>query len=161
MNLTHTPGCIPTHLFHSSLFFSPFLLSLFPSAQSLPYALGTMALRLEAPVYVALSLASLCCVCLAAVNSGSSTSLSGLLPPYDELYYRGVRAYFSEDWEKAAEFIELSISTREALRKIRRKCHDDCSTAGDEIVARLGSLQHSCQFFTITKQPNQAEKVAR
>ncbi|XP_017339962.1 prolyl 3-hydroxylase 3 [Ictalurus punctatus] len=96
-----------------------------------------MALRLEAPVYVALSLASLCCVCLAAVNSGSSTSLSGLLPPYDELYYRGVRAYFSEDWEKAAEFIELSISTREALRKIRRKCHDDCSTAGDEIVARL------------------------
>ncbi|KAF4088383.1 hypothetical protein AMELA_G00082260 [Ameiurus melas] len=102
-----------------------------------------MALRPGAPVYVALSLASLCCVCLAAVNAGSATSLSGLLPPYDELYYRGVRAYFSEDWEKAAEFIELSISTREALRKIRRKCHDDCSTAGDEIVARLDTEKGS------------------
>lgn len=108
-----------------------------------------MALRLPAPVYVALSLASLCalCVCLAVGSAGSSTSLSGLLPPYDELYYRGVRAYFSEDWEKAAEFLELSISTREALRKIRRKCHDECSTAGDEIVHRLGSLQNSGSFF--------------
>ncbi|KAB5587057.1 hypothetical protein PHYPO_G00008540 [Pangasianodon hypophthalmus] len=99
-----------------------------------------MALRIKAPVYVALSLASLCvlhCVCLAAASAAGSTSLSGLLPPYDELYYRGVRAYFTKDWEKAAEYIELSISTREALRKTRRKCHDACSTAGDEIVSRL------------------------
>ncbi|MCI4374726.1 hypothetical protein PGIGA_G00009060 [Pangasianodon gigas] len=99
-----------------------------------------MALRIKALVYVALSLASLCalhCVCLAAASAAGSTSLSGLLPPYDELYYRGVRAYFTKDWEKAAEYIELSISTREALRKTRRKCHDACSTAGDEIVSRL------------------------
>ncbi|XP_053349742.1 prolyl 3-hydroxylase 3 [Clarias gariepinus] len=99
-----------------------------------------MAPRLHAPVHVALSLASvcaLCCVSLAAGGAGGSTSLSGLLPPYDELYYRGVRAYFSEDWERAAEYIELSISTREALRKIRRKCHDECATAGDKLVARL------------------------
>lgn len=106
-----------------------------------------MALRVKAPVDVALTLASLllCALLLFRVSqatgsAGGSTSLSGLLPPYDELYYLGVRAYFTEDWEKAAEYIELSLSTREALRKIRRKCHDECSTAGDEIVPRLGSL---------------------
>ncbi|KAI5105936.1 prolyl 3-hydroxylase 3 [Silurus meridionalis] len=99
-----------------------------------------MALRVKACVYVALALASVCAwcsVCLCAASPGSSTSLSGLLPPYDELYYRGVRAYFTEDWEKAAEFIELSIATREALLRTRRKCHDECSSAGDEIVPSL------------------------
>ncbi|XP_060777591.1 prolyl 3-hydroxylase 3 [Neoarius graeffei] len=91
-----------------------------------------MALCSSAAVYVALSLCALCSVCAAAGTAGGSVSLSGLLPAYDELYYRGVRAYFLENWEEAAEYIELSISTREALRKVRRKCHDECSTAGDE-----------------------------
>ncbi|GAA6094374.1 prolyl 3-hydroxylase 3 [Tachysurus ichikawai] len=108
-----------------------------------------MALRFKAPVDVALRLASvsLCallfCVSLAACSPGSSTSLSGLLQPYDELYYHGVRAYFAEDWEKAAEYIELSISTREALRKIRRKCHDECSAAGEDIVSILDAEKGS------------------
>lgn len=116
-----------------------------------------MALRFKAPVDVALRLASvsLCallfCVSLAACSPGSSTSLSGLLQPYDELYYHGVRAYFAEDWEKAAEYIELSISTREALRKIRRKCHDECSAAGEDIVSILGSLQTPLRFFFFTR----------
>lgn len=121
-----------------------------------------MAMRPKARVHVALipaSLCALCCVCLAAGGAGGSTSVSGLLTPYDELYYRGVWAYFAEDWEKAAEYFELSISTREALRKIRRKCHDECSTAGDETVPRLGSLQHRGQFFTTNKAiQNQAEE---
>ncbi|KAG7335812.1 hypothetical protein KOW79_000505 [Hemibagrus wyckioides] len=108
-----------------------------------------MALRFRAPVDVALSLASLSlcallfCVSLAAGSVGGSTSLSGLLQPYDELYYLGVRSYFAKDWEKAAEYIELSISTREALRKTRRKCHDECSTAGDELVSRLDTEKGS------------------
>ncbi|TSR75257.1 Prolyl 3-hydroxylase 2 [Bagarius yarrelli] len=105
-----------------------------------------MALRFNAPVDVALIrafLSSCALLFLAAGSAGASTSVSGLLPPYDELYYRGVRAYFTEDWEKAAEYVELAISTREALRKIRRKCHDECLTAGDEIVSRLDTEKGS------------------
>ena len=95
-----------------------------------------MALRVSA-VYVALSLALLSA--LGSVCGASAPgSLSGLLPPYDELYYLGVRAYFKEEWEKAAEHIEKSISTRQALHRTRRKCHDECSTAGDELASGLG-----------------------
>ncbi|XP_051575692.1 prolyl 3-hydroxylase 3-like [Myxocyprinus asiaticus] len=72
-----------------------------------------------------------------------SGSLSGLLPPYDELYYRGVRAYFMEDWERAAEFIEKSISTRDMLLRTRRKCHDECLTAGDDTLSNLDSVEGS------------------
>lgn len=147
LNRTHS-WCIPPsiHLFHSSLFFPPSI------THSLLPLCCAMALCSSAAVYVALSLCALCSVCAAAGTAGGSVSLSGLLPAYDELYYRGVRAYFLENWEEAAEYIELSISTREALRKVRRKCHDECSTAGDETDPTPGSAQHSCQLFTITNQ---------
>lgn len=85
-------------------------------------------------VYVAL-LFIINYICITAGSGLSSESSSGLLPPYDELYYRGVRAYFSEDWERAAEFLEKSISTRYKLLRIRRKCHDECLTAGDDKIS--------------------------
>ncbi|ROI36431.1 Prolyl 3-hydroxylase 3 [Anabarilius grahami] len=88
------------------------------------------------PVYVA-SLFILNCVFITAGSGLSSESSSGLLAPHDELYYRGVRAYFREDWERAAEFLEKSISTRDMLLRTRRKCHDECLTAGDDKVSKL------------------------
>ncbi|KAL7875208.1 hypothetical protein SRHO_G00061780 [Serrasalmus rhombeus] len=91
-----------------------------------------------AAVYVALGLASLS-VLGGVCGASAPGSLSGLLPPYDELYYLGVRAYFKEEWERAAEHLEKSISTRQALRRTRRRCHDECSTAGDELAPGLGT----------------------
>lgn len=74
-----------------------------------------------------------------AAGSGISTgSATSLLPAYDPLYYLGVRAYFSEDWEKAAEHFEKSISIRQAILQTRRKCHDDCLFAGDDRLSYLG-----------------------
>ncbi|KAG1947792.1 prolyl 3-hydroxylase 3 [Pimephales promelas] len=88
------------------------------------------------PVYVAF-LFILKYVSKTAGSGLSSESSSRLLPPYDELYYRGVRAYFREDWERAAEFLEKSISTRDMLLRTRRKCHDECLTIGDEKFSKL------------------------
>ncbi|KAI2655356.1 Prolyl 3-hydroxylase 3 [Labeo rohita] len=88
------------------------------------------------PVYVAF-LFILNYVFITAGSGLSSESSSGLLTPYDELYYRGVRAYFREDWERAAEFLEKSISTRDKLLRTRRKCHDECLTAGDDRISKL------------------------
>ncbi|XP_072536667.1 prolyl 3-hydroxylase 3 [Salminus brasiliensis] len=96
------------------------------------------AMALRAAVYVALTLACFLASDKGAVCGASAPpALSGLLPSYDELYYLGVRAYFKEEWEKAAEHLEKSLSTRQALHRTRRRCHDECSTAGDEIAARL------------------------
>lgn len=118
----------------------------FPSFQcgtsSLPsFTLESCIMALHSntvPVYVA-SLFILNCVFTTAGSGLSSESSSGLLAPYDELYYRGVRAYFREDWERAAEFLEKSISTRDMLLRTRRKCHDECLTAGDDKVSKLGN----------------------
>ncbi len=90
------------------------------------------------PVYVAF-LFILNHVFTAAGSGLSSESSPGLPAPYDELYYRGVRAYFREDWERAAEFLEKSISTRNKLLRTRRKCHDECLTAGDDKMSKLGN----------------------
>lgn len=90
------------------------------------------------PVYVAF-LFILNYVSIIAGSGQSSERSSGLLTPYDELYYRGVRAYFREDWERAAEFLEKSISTRDMLLRTRRKCHDECLTGEDDKVSKLGN----------------------
>lgn len=91
-------------------------------------------------VYVALhaSFLSFFNLIFPAAGSGVTTgSVSGLLSPYDVLYYSGVRAYFDEQWEKAAELLEKSISTREALFRIRRQCHDECVGAGKDSLSKL------------------------
>lgn len=63
------------------------------------------------------------------VSVGSTNSL---LPTYDRLYYMGVRAYFFEEWDRAAEHIEKAISTRQTLHQTRRKCYDECNSTGDD-----------------------------
>lgn len=75
----------------------------------------------------------------AAPGSGGSNVLS-LLQPYDFLYYSGVRAYFAEEWGKAAELLEKSILTKESLLRARRQCHDDCGAAGREALHKLGKV---------------------
>uniref|UniRef100_A0A8C1FAV6 procollagen-proline 3-dioxygenase n=1 Tax=Cyprinus carpio carpio TaxID=630221 RepID=A0A8C1FAV6_CYPCA len=92
------------------------------------------------PVYVAF-LFIFYYVFITAGSGLSSESSSGLLAPYDEHYYRGVRAYFRDDWERAAEFLEKSISTRDKLLRTRRKCHDECLTAGDDKISKLDWIQ--------------------
>ncbi|XP_035606544.1 prolyl 3-hydroxylase 3 [Oncorhynchus keta] len=67
----------------------------------------------------------------------SAGSASGLITSYDVLYYTGVRAYFSEEWEKAAELLEKSMSTREALFRTRRQCHKECVPAGYDRLPKL------------------------
>lgn len=121
-----------------------------PSFPSKLQSLRIMALRSNScSVYVALQIALFFIINNASVTGGSgqsSESLSGLLAPYDELYYRGVRAYFTEEWERAAEFLEKSISTRETLLKTRRQCHDECLSAGNDRLSKLGKslLLYKC-----------------
>lgn len=71
---------------------------------------------------------------------GSRTQ--SLLPPYDFLYYSGVRAYFGGEWTKAAELLEKSIVTKESLITVRKKCHEECTAAGREALDKLGKLEH-------------------
>lgn len=75
-----------------------------------------------------------------ATLSGGSSNVLSLLQPYDFLYYSGVRAYFGEEWVKAAELLEKSIITKESLFRTRRKCHDDCVAAGREARDKLGKF---------------------
>ncbi|KAJ8287777.1 hypothetical protein COCON_G00004360 [Conger conger] len=98
------------------------------------------------PVYVALRfvlLYSLLSLETSATNGISTASVSGLLPPYDALYYLGVRAYFEKDWEKAAELIEKSIETRETILRRRRECHDNCGAAGHDRLEKLDTEKGS------------------
>ncbi len=74
---------------------------------------------------------------VATQGIGGANALS-LLQPYDFLYYSGVRAYFNEEWTKAAELLEKSIATKESLFRVRRQCHDHCETAGREAFNKLG-----------------------
>ncbi|KAL4616781.1 prolyl 3-hydroxylase 3 [Arapaima gigas] len=73
----------------------------------------------------------------AAASGVDAGSVSELLAPYDALYYAGVRAYFSQDWERAAELLEKSVATRDALFRARRRCHDSCVATERE---RLNTL---------------------
>lgn len=101
-----------------------------------------MALRSEHfTVYVAL------CFLLVALSTltvrasaGSGSKVLSLLQPYDFLYYSGVRAYYGEEWTKAAELLEKSIQTKEALLRARRQCHDDCVSSGTEAFNKLGKF---------------------
>ncbi|KAM9798374.1 prolyl 3-hydroxylase 3 [Neosynchiropus ocellatus] len=83
-------------------------------------------------VYVAFQVLILKLFHFTEANHGGSS----LLQPYDFLYYSGVRSYYNQEWAKAAELIEKSIITRESLFRVRRQCHDECQTAGQE--ARKG-----------------------
>ncbi|KAJ7985200.1 hypothetical protein DPEC_G00349610 [Dallia pectoralis] len=121
---------------------SPSSLFLWHSPRILPQ---TMALS-SGPISVYVALHMFCThpiltyfylTSLAAGSGASAGSSSGPLTPYDALYYTGVRAYFSEDWDRAAELLEKSMSTREALFRIRRQCHDECVSAGRERLAKL------------------------
>uniref|UniRef100_A0A3P9P9B2 procollagen-proline 3-dioxygenase n=1 Tax=Poecilia reticulata TaxID=8081 RepID=A0A3P9P9B2_POERE len=104
-----------------------------------------MALRSEHfTVYVALCflLVALCTLTVRA-SGGSGSKVLSLLQPYDFLYYSGVRAYYGEEWAKAAELLEKSIQTKEALLRARRQCHDGCVASGTKAFNKLseeGSL---------------------
>lgn len=70
--------------------------------------------------------------------------MRSLLPPYDFLYYSGVRAYYGEEWTRAAELLEKSIATKETLISVRKKCHDECVAAGKEALDKLGEWSRAC-----------------
>ncbi|XP_077453750.1 prolyl 3-hydroxylase 3 [Stigmatopora argus] len=84
-------------------------------------------------VYVASQVCFLC----AAAASVHLDGVSSLLQPYDFLYYSGVRSYFNGEWTRAAELLERSIATKEALFKVRRKCYDECGTTGEDGLQKL------------------------
>ena len=86
-----------------------------------------------------------------SLGSGGS-NVQSLLQPYDCLYYSGVRAYFGEEWAKAAELLERSIGTKDSLLRVRRNCHDECAAAATEAMEKLGRLSagpnvHLTRFF--------------
>nr|XP_057909043.1 prolyl 3-hydroxylase 3 [Doryrhamphus excisus] len=85
-------------------------------------------------------------VCLLVLFHGTSANSdvsSSLLQPYDFLYYKGVRAYFGGEWAKAAELLERSIATKEALFKHRRLCYDECLAAGRDALQKLDTEEGS------------------
>lgn len=103
---------------------------------------GTMAHSSTcSSVYVAFYFVIIALPTLIIASPGSSISTGlPLLQPYDFLYYGGVRAYFNEEWGKAAELLEKSILAKESLFRVRRKCHDDCLSAGNEALEKLGKF---------------------
>lgn len=105
---------------------------------------GTMALRSDHfTVYVAFHFLLLASIKVTVVTpDGGGSAVASLLQPYDFLYYSGVRAYFGEEWGKAAELLEKSLLTKEALLRVRRRCHDNCEAAGREALWKLGELSH-------------------
>nr|XP_020466483.1 prolyl 3-hydroxylase 3 isoform X2 [Monopterus albus] len=78
-----------------------------------------------------------------ATPGGGSPNVLSLLQPYDFLYYSGVRAYYSENWAKAAELLEKSIVTKDSLFRVRRQCHDECVAAGRGAFNNLDSEEGS------------------
>uniref|UniRef100_H3BWV4 procollagen-proline 3-dioxygenase n=1 Tax=Tetraodon nigroviridis TaxID=99883 RepID=H3BWV4_TETNG len=77
------------------------------------------------------------------------------MQPYDFVYYSGVRAYFNGEWGKAAELLEKSILAKESLLRVRRKCHDDCVSAGKEALDKLGKFTRFT--FSVCVQEKKAE----
>lgn len=101
-----------------------------------------MALDLQrTAVYVALHhiiLSSFTLISPASAGGGPGPP-PGPVQPYDLLYYSGVRAYFKQEWDTAAEFLEKSIASKEAMLRLRRRCHEDCLAAGTDTSAKLDS----------------------
>ncbi|XP_061573096.1 prolyl 3-hydroxylase 3 [Cololabis saira] len=79
----------------------------------------------------------------AGASAGASQNVFPLLQPYDFLYYSGVRAYYGEEWSKAAELLEKAIATKESLLRVRRRCHDECAAAGTHARNKLDSQDES------------------
>lgn len=101
-------------------------------------------------VYVAFYFVIITLPSFLCATPGSSTSnVLPLLQPYDFLYYSGVRAYFNEEWGKAAELLEKSILAKESLFRVRRKCHDDCVSAGKEALDKLGKFEAKSNAFGV------------
>ncbi|XP_053146766.1 prolyl 3-hydroxylase 3 [Hemicordylus capensis] len=51
---------------------------------------------------------------------------SGQLAPYDLLYADGVRAYFAQDWPRAAELLQRSLHSYSQWLGVRRECQGRC-----------------------------------
>ncbi|XP_026173246.1 prolyl 3-hydroxylase 3 [Mastacembelus armatus] len=94
-------------------------------------------------VYVAFHFAVVVLLKFTSATPGDGSSGLSLLQPYDFLYYSGVRAYFGQDWVKAVELLEKSITTKESLFRVRSQCHDDCVDAGREAFTKLDSEEGS------------------
>lgn len=108
------------------------------------FVFAAMALRsVRLSVYVAFLFALTASIKFTSANAGvGSAGIQSLLPPYDFLYYSGVRAYFGEEWTKAAELLEKSIVTKESLIRVRKKCYDECAAAGRPALEKLGKFEH-------------------
>ncbi|KAJ8289874.1 hypothetical protein GJAV_G00006290 [Gymnothorax javanicus] len=110
---------------------------------SVPHSSSTMAILTSTVlVYVALRF-MLLDSSLSLEASATTGGSTGLLPPYDAIYYLGVRAYFDEEWERAAELLEKSIETRESILRIRRECHDNCVAAAHDRLEKLDTQKGS------------------
>lgn len=48
------------------------------------------------------------------------------LSPYDSLYADGARAYFAQDWPRAAVLLQRSLHSYSQLREARRQCQGRC-----------------------------------
>ncbi|TNN54529.1 Prolyl 3-hydroxylase 3 [Liparis tanakae] len=94
----------------------------------------------QSTVYVALHLAIIALLnCTTATPGRGGSNVLSLLQPYDFLYYTGVRSYFDAEWVKSAELLEKAIIIRESLSRVRRRCHDDCVSAGRDAFNELDS----------------------
>lgn len=111
------------------------------------FVFAAMALHaVSFSVYVALVFVLIASNKLTCAKPGvGSPGIQSLLQPYDFLYYSGVRAYFGEEWSKAAELLEKSIVTKDSLTRVRKKCHDECVAAGREAVDKLGEFVRAAQ----------------
>uniref|UniRef100_A0ACB8ERV6 Uncharacterized protein n=1 Tax=Sphaerodactylus townsendi TaxID=933632 RepID=A0ACB8ERV6_9SAUR len=57
-----------------------------------------------------------------AFSPGSPSPLA----PFDLLYADGVRAYFAQDWPRAAELLQRALDSYARLQDVRRRCQRGC-----------------------------------
>ncbi|XP_015274289.1 PREDICTED: prolyl 3-hydroxylase 3 [Gekko japonicus] len=65
-------------------------------------------------------------LCSLLLLLGFSLGSCSSLPPFDLLYADGGRAYFAQDWPRAAELLQRSLHSYARLQDARRQCQRGC-----------------------------------
>ncbi|XP_060124696.1 prolyl 3-hydroxylase 3 [Zootoca vivipara] len=76
-----------------------------------------------------------------------SCLFSGHLAPYDALYADGVRAYFAQDWPRAAELLQRCLHSYSRLQGVRRECQGECQSQAGFAAGRPPSRPWETGFF--------------
>nr|XP_056704398.1 prolyl 3-hydroxylase 3 [Euleptes europaea] len=72
---------------------------------------------------------------------------AGPLAPFDLLYADGVRAYFAQDWPRAAQLLQRALESHARLRDARRRCQRACRAEAGWAAATPPGRPWEAGFF--------------